>query len=237
MDFAGSILFRMTWKERVTPSGRSISALRARAWTLPKAKKARRPSNGYEGPYYLVPIPSSQLSFVILPHGLAQRLASVLHTSGSVCSGWPTPKASKGNQDYAIRDRPGSGGISLSTAAQLAPWPTPCQQDGPKGGPSQETDRLPACAALASWPTAAARDYRHANAKNYAERGGGAKGEQLCNAVVHLAATGSSAPTGGPGQLNPSMSRWLMGLPPSWDLCAPEKAIRHRRSSKKASRE
>ena len=32
-------------------------------------------------------------------------------------------------------------------------WPTPCQQDGPNGGPSQGIDRLPGSAALASWPT------------------------------------------------------------------------------------
>ena len=32
-------------------------------------------------------------------------------------------------------------------------WPTPCQQDGPKGGPSQGVDRLPAAAQMAGWPT------------------------------------------------------------------------------------
>lgn len=32
-------------------------------------------------------------------------------------------------------------------------WPTPCQQDGPKGGPGQGTDRLPGATALAGWPT------------------------------------------------------------------------------------
>lgn len=37
-------------------------------------------------------------------------------------------------------------------------WPTPCQQDGPKGGPAQGTSRLPGAAALASWPTAQSRD-------------------------------------------------------------------------------
>jgi hypothetical protein len=36
---------------------------------------------------------------------------------------------------------------------------------------------------LATWATPAARDYRHANPKTYQERGGGAKGEQLCNQV------------------------------------------------------
>jgi hypothetical protein len=41
-------------------------------------------------------------------------------------------------------------------------WPTPCQQDGPKGGPkggpNQGTDRLPGAAALATWPTPQASD-------------------------------------------------------------------------------
>jgi len=38
-------------------------------------------------------------------------------------------------------------------------WPTPCNQDGPNGGPSQGMDRLPGCAA-SSWGTPAQRDYK-----------------------------------------------------------------------------
>jgi len=47
---------------------------------------------------------------------------------------------------------------------------------------------------LAGWPTPAHRDYRFANLLPFSERGGGAKGEQLNNAVVHQL-TGWGTPT------------------------------------------
>jgi hypothetical protein len=48
-------------------------------------------------------------------------------------------------------------------------------------------------------PTLTRRDYRHPNAKSYAERGGGKKGEQLPNAL------------GGP--VNADWAEWFMGYP------------------------
>ena len=40
---------------------------------------------------------------------------------------------------------------------------------------------------ITGWATPASRDYRHANRLPWRERGGGKKGEQLNNQVVHLA--------------------------------------------------
>lgn len=94
-------------------------------------------------------------------------------------------------------------------------WPTPCQQDGPNGGPSQGADRLPgAVALLASWPTPTSNNGTGAGTQ---VRDGGLN-LQTAASGAHL--TGFPAATEKRGQLNPAFSRWLMGYPPAWDDCA-----------------
>jgi hypothetical protein len=193
MAWNGSILFKLTWKERVTPSGRSIPALRARAWTLPKASKGKKQSNGFEGPFYLVPIPSSPPSYVILPSGLAQTSAAALHTSGSVCTGWPTP--TKGNADGSqiAKDASPTGKrpdgskatVSLNQVAVLASWPTPmagtkATETYNEAGNTDSGRKTVALAhgavPLASWPTPNAHD---GSGGGQAKRVGGSHSQQL----------------------------------------------------------
>jgi hypothetical protein len=89
------------------------------------------------------------------------RLAALgHHTSGNDCSGWPSPQSRDGAHNR-------SGQISRT------------------GGRRRNLDDY---AELSGWATPAHRDYRHPNLKTYAERGGGAKGEQLPNQVHHALA-------------------------------------------------
>ncbi len=133
--------------------------------------------------------------------------ASARRTSGKGFGGWPTPTGVDRvrNEETmakcaAFRKRNANQNtvpLYLGEVAQMAGWPTPRT---PTGGPEsgqrkKELGRaesgggdLASTAQMAGWATPAQRDYRHANAKPWSERGGGTKGEQLCNQVVHLTA-------------------------------------------------
>ena len=77
------------------------------------------------------------------------------------------------------------------------------------------------------WATCTHRDYKTPNKLPFSMRGGGTKGEQLSNQTFHLLQTeygqtvnGLCVTTANTDQLNPSFTRWLLGLPPVWDACA-----------------
>lgn len=145
----------------------------------------------------------------VTPSGLSRfRLrASVLRISETDCSGWPTPKVTDTNGPGNSTNR--QGGMALHTCAQLAGWTTPQAHDVSGRSKTQKEihGTKHGCACLV-------RDTDKINLDHPVRLT--ASGDLL---------TGSDAGMTSGGQLSPAHSRWLMGLPPEWDDCAPTETL------------
>jgi hypothetical protein len=162
---------------------------------------------------------------------------------------WERRKAT----EYEKYPGKGLGSPDLSLVAQLAGWGTPTASE-PGGTADQYVARAIASTGntaptmlahqvvLAGWPTTRAADGEKNvrtldGSLSEIERKGSPQDLSMAAAIcgpVRLTAhgqmlIGSSAGMDGGGQLNPAMSRWLMGLPAVWDECAPATSKKSRR--------
>lgn len=163
------------------------------------------------------------------PSGLCRlrQRASVLRTSESGPTGWPTPTA-KSTTGAGTSGR--MGGMNIQTAITLASWPTPTANVKNQPETDRGLENLGGAVKLAGWVTPTSRDWKD-SAGMTAQRDGKDRLDQLprqaytCGplrlTVFGVMQIGSYVEMENGVQLNPAHSRWLMGLPHAWDESSP----------------
>jgi hypothetical protein len=137
----------------------------------------------------------------------------------AVRAAWPAPTLNDTTGTY-----PSSEHSKLKNIAMRS-WNTPRATDGSKGGPNQSGGSLPNDVKF-GWATPAAQEAGGTPEQFLARK------EGVCG--VSLTSLSLQAQTASGGQLNPALSRWLMGYPEEWDSCGAT-AMQSSRKSRRRS--
>ena len=164
LDTAGSTLFNLTWRRKVTPLGRRY---------LERAVSARRTAGSDCTSW---PSPVTTDDGASLDEARGKRRCQV--SDAAKLAAWPSPNAIETSEDlHTVLKRKATlrssgeqqGGLmKLGTVAQLAAWPSPISQDSKHSGHAPTgpglSEKLAYTSQLAAWPMPAERDWRSESA-------------------------------------------------------------------------
>ena len=239
LDTAGSTLFKLTWKRRRTPLGRSyleraVSAARTSdkgftSWPTPKAQWVMPSARDWKDSAGMAETGTN-------PDGTERSRLDQLPRQANLAV-WPTPMAgSPGSETY---NEAGNTDSSRRTV-ELAAWPTPNAMEGgqtSRGGSRKDELLMGGIAQTASFDPARIADTDPLVA--YGIEVARTNGWQAFGIVLTSSTAGIRIVPAG-GRLRAGHSRWLMAIPAAWDgfACTAMQSMSKspRRSSKRTSK-